>query len=241
MIPIRFLLGSIGFQVVGFSAMLALSNSALHPAFPLIAWCLVPYLISRLLNYPTPWMLLNLFLPAGIFVASALPASYVFLIILVAIGIVFLPTFWTRVPYYPTHLDLYERILTKLPTDRPFTFIDLGCGFGDLLIHLAKERPNGRFTGIEIGFLPFLVSLLRSILLKNVSIRFKSIWNVKLGDYSYVYAFLAPPPMGKLYAKCKGEMPQGTTLLVNSFPVPDVEPDLVENISPRSTLITYKL
>lgn len=241
MLPIRFLLGSIALQIVGFAAMLALSTLSLHQAIPLIAWCLIPYLLSKFLSYPTAWKLLNLFLPIGIFIASEVEQAYFFGFLLLFTIVIYLPTFWTRVPYYPTHSDLYDVVLSKLPTDKPFTFIDLGCGFGDLLMYIANHRPNGKLEGVEIGVLPFLVAYIRSLGKKNISIKLKSIWSISLKPFDFVYAFLAPPPMKELFEKCKKEMPSDSMLLVNCFPVPGIEPNSVENLSERSRLFTYAI
>ena len=44
-----------------------------------------------------------------------------------------------------------EAIAALLPPDRPFRFVDLGCGFGGVLSGLSARFPRGEFTGCEIA------------------------------------------------------------------------------------------
>jgi trans-aconitate methyltransferase len=114
-------------------------------------------------------------------------------------------------------------VLAELPTDRPFTFIDVGCGMGDLLLFLSKRRPQGRFVGIEIGVLPWLIAKVKALIRGRsaVAIRFQSMWKVDLSGYDVVYTFLSPAPMERLWTKAKREMRPGATFITNSFQTPE--------------------
>lgn len=187
---------------------------------------------SLLFNLPRAWVIFNLLVPLGgaAVILGSLP-SWIFLLGFILLGALHLPALWTHVPYYPTPVSLYERIVSKLPTDTPFTFIDIGCGMGGLLRYASQQRPNGNFYGVEISVLPFLVSTLRSLGRKNLSVSFKSFWDLNLSQFDYIYAFLSPAPMEALGAKFKSEASDHTRLISNSFEIPDLTPSSVETVS----------
>jgi hypothetical protein len=103
-------------------------------------------LAAAFLRLSTPWIAVNAILPFGAASALAVQIPHeIFLMLLVALACTYLPAFWTRVPYYPTQRAAYSTILAQLPADRSFSFVDIGCGFGDLLALLGDKRPNGTF------------------------------------------------------------------------------------------------
>ncbi len=176
--------------------------------------------LSRSFRLPGSWQVLNLLIPFLLYFSldyelpAWIPISAAALALLT-----YIPTFWTRVPYYPTSRQMYDVILAELPEDKEFSFIDLGSGFGQPIAYLSKLRPKGKFLGVEIGPLPFLLSKLRFIFSSNVSISPSSLWKVDLSKYDYVYAFLAPGPMPKLWEKVQREMQRGAVFLTNTFEI----------------------
>jgi trans-aconitate methyltransferase len=132
------------------------------------------------------------------------------------------PALWTRVPYYPTPKAAYGLILAELPHDRSFTFVDIGCGFGDLVHFLSTKRPLGRFIGIEVGPLPWLAATLKKLLLqrKNLEIHYRDMWRFPLAEIDVVYTFLSPAAMPRMWQKVVEEMKPGTCFITLSFPVP---------------------
>jgi hypothetical protein len=230
--PLRFLLHTIACQLI--AALLLIVSWNIYPniSCALVLSSVAAYISARLLEASPPWQLLNGLLPmaiASIF-AIALPA-WLFPTLFIISVCIYAPAFWTRVPYYPTHQSAYPLILAELPTDRPFTFIDIGCGFGELLFFLKAERPHGRFVGVEIGPLPWLVGKARSLIARGrswlrgtdtapVEIYFTSMWEVDLAQYDIVYTFLSPVPMPRLWEKARTEMKPGSLFITNTFPVP---------------------
>lgn len=181
----------------------------------------IALIVARFLELPKAWRALNLILPvaAATSLAINIPA-WLFLIPLVGLATVYAPALLTRVPYYPTSQAAYALILAELPTEKPFKMIDVGCGMGDLLQFLGAKRPNGTFIGVEVGIMPFLVSSLKALGRSNVKIYFRSMWRENFTEYDYVYTFLSPAAMPRVWAKVSSEMRNGTTFITNSFPVP---------------------
>lgn len=223
-------------------------------ALAVLSWQILPQIATTLvisaiaagcaaafLQLSTPWILLNVLLPFGAASSLAVPIPHEFFLILSLVLLAtYLPAFWTRVPYYPTQRAAYPVLLAQLPTDRPFTFVDIGCGFGDLLAVLAAQRPNGSFVGIEIGPLPFFVAKLKSLTRPNLSVRFQSMWSCDLRRFDYVYCFLSPAPMERLWMKAQKEMKPEAFFISNSFPAPA---EAIETIplkdTRRSDLFVY--
>jgi hypothetical protein len=200
--------------------------------------CAVAYAATSLLRMPPSWRLCNTILPlaAAGSLAIELP-SWLFLIPFVALVTIYAPALWTRVPYYPTHRAAYALILAELPTDRPFVFLDIGCGFGDLLFFLQSRRPLGTFIGYEIGVVPWLWGTIRARLLRrnSVSIRFQDMWRASLQEYDFVYTFLSPAAMDRMWDKVSCEMGGGSVFITNTFPVPVPADETVAIRDPRNS------
>ncbi len=139
-----------------------------------------------------------------------------------------------RVPLYLSNKTTWKALGDILDEDllesnqqgkdnKPFRFVDLGCGFSGTLVTLARRFPQHNFTGVETAPVPYLVSIIRCWIsgLNNVNIQRKSLWSVDLSGYQYVYAFLSPEPMPRLYKKITAEMPGGSKFISNSFNVPE--------------------
>lgn len=204
----------------------------------------VTLVLSRALKLSLPWQLFNILIPIGTYGISILNLPNIYLLLIVAVLVlIYVPTFWTKVPYYPTSQPMYHAILSLLPEKKEFSFIDLGCGFGDLLLFLSRERTAARFLGAEIGPLPYLVAKTRTALTsKNrVGILFQSFWRISLSDYDFVYAFLSPEPMEKLWEKVQKEMKPGTIFLTNSFEVPSQATRILEVDDKRKTKLFVHL
>ncbi len=207
------------------------------PTLTLLACC-VAYGAASLLRMPPSWRVCNALLPlaAALSLAVELP-SWVFLVALIVMVAIYAPALWTRVPYYPTHRAAYALILAELPTDRPFVFLDIGCGFGDLLFFLQSRRPLGTFIGYEIGALPCLWGSTRAKLLRrnSISIRFQDMWRASLSEYDFVYTFLSPAAMERMWGKVSSEMKHGSVFMTNTFPVQAAADEVLQIRDPRGS------
>lgn len=220
--PLLFVLHTLVTQLVaGATALLAweLSESI---ALTLVSATCVAISVASFLQLPRSWKLVNALLPisAALSLAVAIPA-WVFAVPLLGLLATYAPAFWTRVPYYPTSKVAYPLILAELPPNVPFTFIDIGCGLGDLLVFLRKHRPLGQYYGVEIGVVPYLVSKAKAHMHGNgrMSIAFKDLKKLSLEEFDYVYAFLSPAAMTTVWHKACREMKDGSTFITNAFEV----------------------
>jgi SAM-dependent methyltransferase len=133
----------------------------------------------------------------------------------------------TRVPLFPSSRAAVRALAQLLPAQRSFSFLDLGCGLGGVLARLARERPAGRYFGIESAPLPYLLGRARAALGGGACrVGWGDFNALDLGRYDVVYAYLSPAAMQDLWRKARREMRAGSVLISNSFPIPGVPPTL---------------
>ena len=227
-VPVYFFLITVLCQVVAIGlGILTFELSGSFPTAIVIMACCA-FGLSRWLKLPAPWQALNLLMIPAVVIWSLLDVPAMASgTVLFAIALLFMPTFWTRVPYFPTHRKMYDAILSKLPQTGGFSFVDIGCGGGTLLAYLARRRPDGSFLGVDISPMAWFLSHLRTFTLGKVRVRFKSLWALNFGDFDVVYAFLAPGPMPDVWEKAKREMKTGSLFISNTFEVPDEATEVI--------------
>ncbi len=235
--PLSFFIASLAAQLFGFISGALISHNFPHQILNVLVPSVLAFTAVHILNLPRSWQILNALLPTALFLSVSIEVPpWIFLAVLFIVALFHLPAVWSRVPYYPTPRETYHLILEELPPDKPFSFIDLGCGIGDLLVFLAERRPNGNFHGVEIALAPYLISKFKSLKHSNVTISFKSFWGIHFGDYTFIYAFLSPAPMEKLWEKLKRERSTGSIFFSNSFEAPS-SPKKVLGLKGKGTTI----
>ncbi len=180
--------------------------------------------LSFRLELPRWWQWINLgFFPAAWLALQAelSPAWYLAGFALLAL------TQWgavsTRVPLYLTGRRAREEVARRLAGYPGGSFLDLGCGTGGLLAHLARSNRAARLHGVETAPLPWLASRLR--LGRRAEVRLGDLRDEGLAGHDVVYAFLSPEPMARLWQQARREMRPGSLFISNSFAVPGIEPD----------------
>lgn len=141
---------------------------------------------------------------------------------------IFWSTYRTQVPYYPSRLDVWQRMsgfvsAFEVQHQRLPKVIDIGSGLGGLSLFLAKQHAEIMVEGIEIAPLPWLVSKLRSVF-KRSSAKFLlgDYEHLNFAEYDIVFAYLSPAVMPQLWEKACQEMRAGTQLISLEFEVPNV-------------------
>lgn len=179
---------------------------------------LAPWWMAIQFLFPVAAVALNaLHLPPAIFLAA-----FIFFVAL------FWSTFRTQVPFYPSHAAVWNAVSGLLPKDGPIRFIDIGSGFGGLVLHLAALRGDGEFAGIELAPLPWLASRLRATLRGSRGRFMQGDYNtLDFAQFDVVFAYLSPAAMPALWQKARSEMRPGSLLLSYEFPVPGTDPHIV--------------
>lgn len=205
-----------------------------------ITWALLQGMVAaalaRALGADAWWLPMHaLFVPGLVWALGfGLPPVYAF-----AAFCLLASLYWgvsaTRVPLFLSSRAAARALAHLLPRERSFSFLDLGCGPGGVLVSLARARPAGRYHGIESAPLPFLLARLRAALAApSCRVSWGDFNDLDLGRYDVVYAYLSPAAMGGLWHKARREMRRGSLLISNRFAVPGVPPALCVATGARS-------
>jgi len=144
-----------------------------------------------------------------------------------------------RVPLFLSSRRAAAVVTTLLPRGRGFRLLDLGSGTGSFIANVAAVRPDGRYTGIEIAPLPYLLGGLRAWGRRNLRLQWGDFWRRDFSNYDVVYAYLSPEPMARLWQKARGEMRPGSLFISNDFCVPGVAPSQTIPVGDRMRSTIY--
>lgn len=200
-------------------------------------------LFTTLFVMPRWWYLIQIVLPAGLYLALNAGANPLMaLALFVLLVLVFKNAFLERVPLYLTN-STSRQALAQLAAEKQLTrFIDLGCGNGRNVRFMAEQSGVEYAMGVETAPIPLLLAKLHTFG-EHGTVLAQSLWKTNLSQFDMVYAFLSPQPMRRLWQKACQEMPTEGVLISNSFAVPEVEPSEVWQLNDRrqTKLYIYKM
>lgn len=175
------------------------------------------------------WLPIQFFFPLAVLLFQSLHLPpWLFLAAFLLLTGLFWTTFRTQVPFYPSNSAVWSAIAARLL--QPARFIDIGSGFGGLVLRLAAQRPESRFHGIELAPLPWVASMLRARLAGSAARFIRGDYDrLDFSQYDVVFAFLSPAAMPALWRKASREMQTGALLLSYEFPIPGVTPHIVDH------------
>ncbi|GAO35744.1 hypothetical protein SCT_1135 [Sulfuricella sp. T08] len=162
----------------------------------------------------------------------------------VLLFLIYWSVFRSQVPLYLSSRKAWAAVDKLLPAKAGVRFLDLGAGLGGMLNYLDTQHPDGKFSGMEIAPLPFVLGWARKKTTRgNYSLQWGDFWPHSLADQDVVYAYLSPVPMARLWRKVCEEMPSGSHFISNTFPVPDVESESVVDLDDfhHSRLYVYRI
>lgn len=145
-------------------------------------------------------------------------------------------------PYVPTmknDIASFLKLANIKPEDK---FVDIGCGDGRLLFASADQGAIA--TGYEISLIPYVLSKLKLLFLKekdNVKIIYANFWKKNLHDADLVYFFLMPKFHDQLKEKFAKELRPGTKVIAYIWPVPGWEIITEEKTSHDHMLYLYTM
>ncbi len=194
----------------------------------LLSHAVLTLLMTRWFRLAWWWCLIQPLFPFAMVLALwwSLP-PYVYLSLFLFLLVFYWSTYRTQVPYFPSTPDAWRAVDQLLPQNRSISFMDIGSGMGGLVIYLADQRPDCRFTGVEIAPLPWLCSYLRKGGQSGNARFLRSNYEqTDFSEFDVIFAYLSPAAMSGLWRKAKNEMRAGSILISYEFPVDGVEEDL---------------
>ncbi len=123
--------------------------------------------------------------------------------------------------------------------------VDLGSGWGNFVIRIAKRYPQRQIIGYELSFLPWLTSrCLKKVLgLQNLTLHRKNFYLADFSKASVLICYLFPEAMEKISHKLKVEKPNVSFLISNNFALPSwpVTKTIQLNDFYKSPVYLYKI
>ena len=101
--------------------------------------------------------------------------------------------------------------------------MDLGSGWGTLLLPLAKKFPDHHFIGIEYGCIPYFVSKWRARKMKNVTFVRENFFDSDISKADILLTFLLNSTMAKITPKCLKEAKRGALVYAHRFPMKNIK------------------
>lgn len=164
--------------------------------------------------------------------------------VLIAVSLIF-STVKLGISPMPSSSKAYKAIQALVDETGTEAIIDLGSGWGNLVIPLAQHRPQRQVIGYELSWLPWLISTLlkKALRLENLTLHRANFLHAKLPAASVLICYLYPEAMVKIAAKLQREQPDINFLISNNFALPASKPDrtIALNDFYKSPIYLYKL
>ncbi len=141
-------------------------------------------------------------------------------------------TFMTGISPMPSSSKASQAMLLATEDSGEGTIIDLGSGWGTLVIALARKHPHRHIIGYELSFIPWLASLFRKHIfcINNLSLYRKNFLKAELPNESVLICYLFPGGMVSLHEKLKRDGSSECLIVSNTFALPSCQPTKVIRI-----------
>lgn len=105
--------------------------------------------------------------------------------------------------------------------------VDLGSGWGSLVIRLAVKYPGRKIVGYELSIMPWCVTVLivKLLGLKNLTVYRQDFLKADLSAASVIVCYLFPAGMAALEAKLTEQKTTIRYLISNNFALPSFKPE----------------
>jgi len=138
-----------------------------------------------------------------------------------------------------------DAILQAIPEGESGIIYELGSGWGQLAVAIARRFPQSKVIGVENSPAPFFVSLLLcwARRVPNVKIRFRNLFQQPLGDASGVVCYLYPGAMKRLRPILEAQLAPGAWVVSSTFAIPGWTPSnqiAVDDLY-RTTIFVYRV
>lgn len=159
---------------------------------------------------------------------------------LLILNFLLLSFIFTKIPPIPTSKEVIDSLLKiieeKIKDKKELnTFIDLGSGFGTILIAVKKKFPKFEVIGYENWPIQFLLSKLRLLISRmKAKVIYKNLLKSDIKKADFVFCYLYSGFLNKLEEKIKKELKFKSLFMSNAFPLPNWKPSKVIVINSRN-------
>lgn len=126
----------------------------------------------------------------------------------------------------PTSEKVKRKVLDCVPPETQGVIIDLGSGWGSMIMQFAKKFPHCQIIGYESSPIPYYFSRVWLLFnkLPNIRIYRRNFFGEDLSNADLVYCYLYPGAMKNLGDKFYNELKPGTIVFSNTFAIPSWKP-----------------
>lgn len=135
-------------------------------------------------------------------------------------------TFKNHISPMPSSMAVRKALFKHLDDLSGKKIVDLGSGWGHLVVSIARKYPTARIKGYENSPIPFIFSFLLKGKLA-VSVAMKNFFKANLEEADVVVCYLCPYSMERLESKLAVELPDGASVVSLVFALPGWKPDKV--------------
>lgn len=145
-------------------------------------------------------------------------------IVLISVSSIVWYTVRTGISPMPSSSKAYKTILEHAEVKDEGAIIDLGSGWGTLVIAFARKHPHKQVIGYELSLLPWFFSVIKKNLLglSNLHIYRGNFFSADLKAASLLVCYLFPKGMNKLKQKLDADDIH-VNMVSNTFAIPDTE------------------
>lgn len=139
-------------------------------------------------------------------------------------------------PWVPTWKRDIERARKLLDLKPGENFVELGCGDGRVTCAI------GQGTGVELSVVQYVAAQIRRVLTRSWNVRFAlaNAFHYDLRGSDAVYLFLMPETYQKIRPKLETELKPGARVVTYVWPIPDWEPERVDEHPGAPKLYLYR-
>ena len=123
--------------------------------------------------------------------------------------------------------------------------MELGSGWGQLAIDLARQNPQRQVIGYEMSLIPFCISSLRNRFFGPPNLAFKreDFFNAPLEEAGVLVCYLFPGAMSRLAESLPKETEQALFMISNTFRLPGFEADEMHELTDlyRTRIYRYSI
>lgn len=145
----------------------------------------------------------------------------------------------------PSSKKARQAIIDLVETAGGGAIVDLGSGWGSLIIRLAMKYPDREVVGYELSFIPWLATVLMAKLLglNNMTVHRQDFLLVDLSAASVIVCYLFPAGMAALEAKLAVPTMAVHYVISNNFSLPSykAEKTVILDDFYRSPVYCYRI
>lgn len=123
--------------------------------------------------------------------------------------------------------------------------IDLGSGWGNFVIPMARCQPQRQIIGYELSLLPWLTSVLikKAFAIDNLTLYRKDFYRAELPNKSVLICYLYPQAMQKIEQQLLAKHANVSFVISNNFALPSLQAEkmILLNDFYKSPIYLYQI